>query len=533
MERSDSHAEAKRFTRLESMKSIADELPRPSWRILVALLVMICLGLFVRVAFWKPGLGSDDARYLVLAEDLARGRPCSMPQDIAASRFGLEAAAALWIRTFGFTNLAASGLNIAVFAATALVLFFITVALCRDKPWRYIAGLLAVFFAALIPVDLFYAPYILPDPLATCLSLLAALLCLSIVQTAGGKQLRYAFACGLALGASASVKESSVFAGVVFSVYLWIALGDRRRWLPALAVMGAGAALVIAGEMVGFWLWTGDPLFRVRQVQQFQIAIGREAGKFNPLFYVREAFHLGSLLGLHGYLLALGIVLALVRGWKVAALPLIWCLVFGVYLSVGSASLTRYIPLPQSARYFQPVLVMGCALAAVELVAAAWRFAWKPATAILAALLLGTFAWGSLDILSRWDVGGGICYVSRQLAAMNEVEQIKLAIPYSYRIHMALDNRPLAQRFTTIKLDRGDGEKIFADLAGRGLVVPQCWGCGEDDKWLKKNFASRFDVQELTVDTTWPLYRRWFRVGPQERFIGRIWWPKPLEGKSK
>jgi hypothetical protein len=67
--------------------------------------------------------------------------------------------------------------------------------------------------------------------------------------------------------------------------------------------------------------------------------------------------------------------------------------------------------------------------------------------------------------------------------------------------------------------------RVAQALNGRGLVVADCWGCIEINKVLEKT-ADQFDVQDLTVHTTWPLYRRLFQLGPQERFIGRIWWPK-------
>jgi 4-amino-4-deoxy-L-arabinose transferase-like glycosyltransferase len=305
----------------------------------VALGGLILVGALLRIAHWDPGLASDDTNYMNYAAQLLQGEP--FPRDVHSARLGYLAFLAAGMGLTFVSTVVCQSLGIGIFIATSLLLFALTRRLSSEME-----GLLAVFLFVWLPLDIIFATSVFPDTLMTFLVLAAGLLYL-IAKTEATSVRQFAIACagGFVLGMAASVKEVAVLASVAVVIDLLVTQRDRRA-LFLVTGMAMGGAVAISIELIGFMYLTEDPFFRTRSV----LATAGSSGPrpwINP-FDLRKSFYyvfvgvnsLGAF-GIHGYLLLIGSVRILSRRSPIEFFPFVLKAVLGVYLSIGSMSLTR------------------------------------------------------------------------------------------------------------------------------------------------------------------------------------------------
>jgi len=491
-------------------------------RVLLALLAIIALGLLVRLGHWSGLAGDDDARYLKYAHSMACAERLD-EFDHAAARMTYEAALAGWMRLFGASIAACSTLNLVVFAATAVMLFFLTTSLSEEGSGP---GLVAVFMYACLPADISLSTLAFPDPLMTMLALAAALLYMGILrETRLSRQVMLAILCGALLGLSFSVKELAFCAGVAMAAHLFF-VTSKGRWSLLVSMILVGGALIFLLELGGFALWTGDPLYKFHTVAE-AYHWGSAAPVVRPTiqratYYFQGHPELWANYGIYRTIIVLAVLLAVSRRSRASGFPFIWCAAFILYLSVGSSSLTCYQALPLQTRYLLPVVVMGCAIVGTEFFHAGRLLKIKPSlVAVAAAFLAGV----SLLAVSNCPRTTGLLAAGDYLEHLDQAARERLVVPAELLAALPLDRQIDAADYAQVDWRILKSEDLFDVLDGRGVLVPdKCWFTPTYQKAVAKS-KGQFNVEKL-YGPAWPPYKRWLYIGGQKDRIGCIWWPK-------
>ncbi len=491
-------------------------------RVVLALLLLLSLGVLLRVAHWNPGEASDDSHYMNYAAQMLLGEP--PPQNIHSVRFGYILFLAAGMRLFGTTTFVCQALGIGVFVATALLLFDITRRLSASRE-----GLLAVVLFVLLPLDVVRSTCVFPDGLMTSLVLTASLLyLLAKIEASGARQFGLGIGAGLALGCAVSVKEPAVIAGLAIAADLLFTTRNRSG-LAIFFGMALGGLAVLGLESLGFFAWTGDPLFRIQHTSDYVSSGGSFSLKnsfdlHHALFYLRHASNSWDQYGVHGYLLLVGALLAINRRSKSAVFPLVFCGVVAAYLSVGTISLSRYVQIWQTPRYFHVVLVMGCVFAAIEFLVLARHLKLKPIIVTVAGVgLFAVSLWAAKE--TDWR---GTVPVATWLGELDERRKTDFVVLETFARRQALEHRQVVAAWPTISDDATHSSKLVANaLAGRGLVVDQFSFDREVLQEVELRLTSGSEVTfryDVIQGDSWPPYKRWIGIGEQESVIGRIWW---------
>jgi len=495
--------------------------PQFSLRTVILLASLVLLGLAVRVAHWHPGSGSDDARYMNYAAMMGHGERVT-DYDPVQVRPVYLAYLAGWMHLFGFNTTSCAAAGFVVWAGTALLLFALTASLAG-----YSAGLAAVFLYDFVPVDIIQSTGIYPDHLMTAFALGASLVYFSAMRAdTTGRRMLLALVAGILLGLSFSTKQAAVLVGATIGLHLLITAEQKRRWLEILAPMALGGLLVLLAECGVFALWTGDPFFRAHSgvLTNPQTAPPVESRdlKFALGHVLRGIDSLGAY-GIYCYLLVGAVLLSVNRRNWACAFPLIWCTAFAVYLSVGSQFLARYQLIAKAPRYFLPVLIVGCALCAMELVHASRVLRIRGiAAAGLAAALVVVSLWAT-----RLNSPTHAPELARALNHLNEKETKNFVVLRSFVRRQPLELREVAGRFHQIDPDAASSpDALLARLEGRGLAVPNVpwFGFGEVNDRLSAPGVP-FEKEEIH-GPAWPPYKRWFGLGAQDECVGFIYWPR-------
>jgi 4-amino-4-deoxy-L-arabinose transferase-like glycosyltransferase len=364
---------------------------------------LLAVALALRLVFFIGFVGSDDSVYLEAAADLAE-RGYWTGQDLASSRIGFVAVAAAALSLFGFREFG----TIFVSLIAALVTHVLVYALGRLY-FGHRAALLAVALLAFYPLNIVLSTMLLPETVLSCL-LAGALLVYEIGQRAHTRpRMLASLAAGLLLGLAYLVKEPAVLVlGAIGTTWAAIWLRSRRIELAWVAVVG-GFALLLAGEALVRYLATGTPWGRfqisAQAVAQGQVLSSLEREQSVWYLYLRSMFVSLYGVGLLFYLLVGATAWAWARQLRPPLVLVCWLVVVLGYLSLGSVSLTSYVPLPKQPRYLEAVTVPAVLLAggALASVAASGTIGRGIAWASLAAYAaVGVLCAQVTSALERW-----------------------------------------------------------------------------------------------------------------------------------
>lgn len=518
---------------------IIDADARPAARFWAVLAVLVFLGIVLRLAHWYPGYASDDSNYMNNAAQLAKGEPPLVANNHTV-RFAYEIFLAAGMRMFGMNSEVCQALGIGLFVATAIVLFNLVRRLSGNPQ-----ALLAVSLFVVLPLDMTFSTCVLPDNLMTLLVLASCLLYLRAkAQPSGRRQFTLAIATGIVLGFATSAKEPAAFVGIGFMIHIASTATEVRRSMIVLSGIVLGATIVLALESVGFFLWTGDALFRFH----ITAATFGPEGWWKNTFSVRElAFYLSHCcdslgeFGIHGYLLLVAGLLAINRRSGAAALPLIVCVVLTVYLSVGSGSFTHYVLIPHQPRYFHVVMVMGCVFMGIEFYAMACALNIGRSVAVLGSVVLLAVSL----LAAKEKPWRGSVPLAKWLNSAENLRKAELVLLETFAPRQALEHRDAMLGFPTISVglvrESADASKshivpesIDSLPAGSGIVVDRfSWvtELGKEDleefEQELSQYPRRSFREEKVYGPSWPPWKRWVGIGGQLNMIGRIWWVEP------
>ncbi len=328
----------------------------------------VLLSLFCYTGYY----GSDDMVYLGTIKRLARGD--SIDFVLGAERFALllPAVPVAWL-----TN----GSNFAIIFSFALyfpvlvLLVYLLAGAIHDQTVARLAALVTMTS----PLVYVFAGAILPDIPLTVWMTAALLFCCDLWRSPSAGWRRQAMICaaaGLCAGLAYSVKQTGLL--IVLPCGAAIFLSCRPRFSPRMFSLGlaflVGFGLVFLGEALLLYTLTGDiagrqSLLSSQDIQADLREFSHEQGSY-PWQRIQLAWMLlESLLGVYRYALPLALLLyfyfyreARTR-WLGATL--IW---LPLYLTIGSISLTAYLPPAIVERYYVIAVPAGAiVLAAVGL----------------------------------------------------------------------------------------------------------------------------------------------------------------------
>ena len=313
-----------------------------AWRApLVAVAGILVVAAAVRVwAFTGPSFsfGSDESRFIALAQNLANGHFPSGDAEWFGSRIGLLWPAAALFRVFEAGDVVASAWPLIGSLVAVVAAYLLGRDLARTR-----VGLVAAALVALAPLEALVGTRLRPDAIMPGILGLAVWCALR----ARRREWRWALTAGLLLGLAWSVRESAV---VLVPVLLAAGWGAGRRSLLAGA---AGAATVPAAAVALYAAVAGEPLRPL-------VAAGTEGTWRNPVdafsvdgsyvaAIVRAAFDPEASLFLLGPALIIALAVLMYRRERRAALPAIWLVWTGIYLEFGTlvnlAKPVRYLTL--------------------------------------------------------------------------------------------------------------------------------------------------------------------------------------------
>jgi len=315
---------------------------------MVAALAVAVAAIALRVALSPQFDGLDDLGYLEAAQRVSQGRPLDGMFPLFRTRVGMAyplgwllqsgwlAPAQFWMLTIAaecitFVSLFAAGWLVAGAAS---------------------AGLAAVALYAIYPLAVQQSAMFYPTAFQVA-SIAAAFAFMAGAERVATARARVvlALAAGLALGLGYLVKEDVAI--VVPAVALASLLAGFPRRSTMVAVM-AGAATVFAAECAGYWVTTGQPLFRLSATSglgaapQDQLQIS-EIWQWDA--FLRSLFLIPAQVGIYWWLAIPALWAAWRRGGARLAFVAVTFAILMLYLQFGSGSLSSYVPLPKTPRY--------------------------------------------------------------------------------------------------------------------------------------------------------------------------------------
>ncbi|MFM9017877.1 MAG: ArnT family glycosyltransferase [Actinomycetota bacterium] len=318
-------------------------------RLLTALAVVGLMALGTAIRWWALGglefaLGSDDARYVAAAQNLANG---FLP-DGEAEWFGARAAflwpVALIFKVAGADDYRAVAWPLICSVLCILATFLVARELVGRRPALVAAGIVAV-----APIEVLWATRLRPDavmPLFIALAAWAALRASRLAMARGAQPADdrrrgqsvalWLGAAGLAMGAAWSARETALVMVPVIALAAWPAL--RARWVRAWAFVAGLAiiplALVIVFTFDGRPLW---PLTATAGAGSFRSpADGWGATTAYISQLVNGAVDPRSPLFLALPLLLVAAAVAITKRVRATILPAAWLAWGFLYLEVGT-----------------------------------------------------------------------------------------------------------------------------------------------------------------------------------------------------
>jgi len=314
--------------------------------------MLVVVGACARAAAFTGqsfSFGSDESRFIAVAQNLAHGHFPSSGTEWFGTRIGL-----IWPVAGVFRLLHADDFTASAWPMVGSLLSVVAAYLLGHDLASRRVGLVAAGVVAVVPLEALVGARLRPDAIMPGLLGLAVWLAHRAGRGAG----RGALAAGVLLGVAWSVRESAVVLAPVLAVALWPA--GRR----ALAAAAGGALAVPVVAAIVFAAGAHDPLRPL-------IGAGTEGEWRNPVaafsfdksylaMIGRQAFDPGAAL----FLLAPAVVVAagvvLYRRDRRAVLPAAWLAWTALYLEFGTL-----VNLAKPARYLTICTIPAALLVAL------------------------------------------------------------------------------------------------------------------------------------------------------------------------
>jgi len=309
----------------------------------------------LRLCFFAGFFGFDDLYYVRYALLWDR-----IPANHWETRLLFNSLLRLSFYVFGFSD--ATAAIPTMFASLVFMygVFFAVLRICNIY-YAFYAGLMA----ALSVRDIIGATDM--DPLAFANMFIV----LGTVCILFAKHPRQYLAGACLLGISIFVHLTSVFYLGMLSLAIWIQREPDFQWKKSISVLGSGLLTFCLLNFISFYFWTGDPFYEFKIASSSHIK-GSEyllTLEYNAEWFLWpvKTFIISQSYGI----LLSSAFLCMILTWKRQPQPVrLICLTTAFYwlwVSYGTQTPTRYIPLDHTTRYWYPMALAACILAAQTL----------------------------------------------------------------------------------------------------------------------------------------------------------------------
>jgi len=293
---------------------------------------IVLVGVLMRV--WALGgtsfaLGSDDSRYVAVAQNLASGHlPSGEAEWFGARGVFLWPVAAIF-RVFGADDYSAIAWPFVISLVSIVIAFLIARELAGRRPALVAAGLVAV-----APIEVLMATRLRPDAVMPAFVALAVWAALRARRSP--HITRWLVASGVLLGAGWACRETALLMLPVVVLAAWPVI--RPGWQRVAAVLGGLAAIPLV-EMAVFAL-DGRPLWPITITANASslrspVAGLREASTFAELL-VRQVVDPHSLVMLALPVVLIALAMGIVRRTRAIVIPAAWLVWSYLVLEVGA-----------------------------------------------------------------------------------------------------------------------------------------------------------------------------------------------------
>ena len=319
------------------------------------LFLIVLFALFLRLIFFS-GMGiSDSLVYSKTAHDINEGRGIDPNSTLTLStRLGLIYPTALSYKLFGINDFSSALFVLLTSIGSIILIFYFGRLLFNEK-----IGLIAAFLMSFFPLDVVHATKLgsdIPSAFFMALGVYAFL------YSEKGDKIAYGsgyLLSGLLIGIGYLIRESALLIALFFVTYI----AYKRKIKKEYFLVPLGVLMVFALESFVFFGLTGDPIYRFVSSQQYNAKAVIEHNYFGRLDFPTGLLHYpwlfltNSLLAPFYIFIFISMLYSLAQKKKETSAILLWLIPLILYMSFGSASLTRYIPFRAVDRYTSIVTI--------------------------------------------------------------------------------------------------------------------------------------------------------------------------------
>ena len=317
------------------------------------LLAIFFIAIMLDVVF-SPSLSGNDDLSIASAATRIVDQGIYVPHSHYAARFGLTIPLAAIFELFG-TGVTLLNVIPLSFCLMGLYCAYRLGTVLFDRG----VGLLSAAVLGCYPLYVEYSKLYFPDAIQGVLLAAAVLLAISHSGSGHARLIRDV-ASGACWAYAYYVKIDAFFLGVVF---LAVATLGYMRWRSFFVICGT-AGVLVGAELAYYGVVLGSPFYHFELERAASNEVLSQGLDYRNLFtYPKAMFITVYETGIHFYLLAAAILLALVTKNRPAVLLSIWIAVFFVWLLFGFDPIGASTRLkPQLVRYLLDFAVPMCVL---------------------------------------------------------------------------------------------------------------------------------------------------------------------------
>ena len=306
------------------------------------LLGILLVAVLLRLIYFTGCIGSDDLSHNYSAYTILKGNfdpTVSYSNIIATMRLGVAIPVAGFFYLFGVNEISS-----VLFPLTCSFLCILLIYHFGRTFFDQKTGLIAAFLLALTPLHIFQSSILLATlPLMLTSALVVFFFMKASEEENKKKAALYFFLAGLFLGLLQSIKLTGLQIFLLLGICILYKLCKKEAKIQYLCII-PGFLIPVIGEMVLWYLWTDDPLYRYKVIKSIAInyttfvdkiiyGYGGLSGKLLKFKkWGRYLFAWDTALGLPFYLIAIAIPYCINKKLKWCGLLTLWVAIDCLYI---------------------------------------------------------------------------------------------------------------------------------------------------------------------------------------------------------
>ena len=344
-----------------SKKNINGEKSRNAFRNVLILALIVIFGLLLRIFFFN-GVGlSDSLEYSRYANAMSTGNFPPAEYDHGIGRIGLIIPIAFFYRIFGVDEISSVLFNLLSSIGEIILIYFFARLMFNEN-----VGLISAFLLCIFPLDVVNSTRMVSDLPSAFFASFSAFVFLKAEKNYERSKSRMLYLLsGMLFGAAYFIREMAILMSLFFLGYAVY----KRKIKKEYFIMGLGFLIIFLIEMLVFYHYTGDPLFKINSLNSDSLlAVLKQINYYGrteiPKFFLTWPFVIYGdiMLGYFYLFISLAAIYYLLNRKQDTNCLLIWFLSILLYLYLGSQSLRTYAPFVAVGRYLTFVAFPGLLL---------------------------------------------------------------------------------------------------------------------------------------------------------------------------